>query len=121
MARGLEVKNNILIKKETFDSFREDFKYLADICFKNFGDRVKYWFTFTEPNMLVIFGYRTGDFPPNRCSKPFGDCAEGDSEKEPFIAAHNIILAHAAAVKVYKTKYQVGSKHNTTKACFLIL
>lgn len=98
----LEEKYGAWLSRESV----EDFKYLADICFKNFGDRVKYWFTFTEPNIAVILGYRNGVFPPNRCSKPFGDCAEGDSEKEPFIAAHNIILAHAAAVKVYKTKYQ---------------
>ncbi|CDP04371.1 unnamed protein product [Coffea canephora] len=35
-----------------------------------------------------------------------GNCSNGDSEKEPFIAAHNIILAHAAPVKIYKAKYQ---------------
>lgn len=84
----------------------EDFKYLADICFKNFGDRVKYWVTFSEPNMMVMLGYLSGIAPPNRCSEPFGQCNEGDSDKEPFIAAHNIILAHAAAAKLYKTKYQ---------------
>ncbi|KAL3519500.1 hypothetical protein ACH5RR_017649 [Cinchona calisaya] len=84
----------------------EDFKYYADICFKNFGDRVKYWVTFSEPNVFVIGAYHTRMFPPSRCSKPFRNCSAGDSEKEPFIAAHNIILAHAAAVKVYKTKYQ---------------
>jgi beta-glucosidase/6-phospho-beta-glucosidase/beta-galactosidase len=33
--------------------------------------------------------------------------AHGDSETEPFVAAHNIILAHAAAVQVYRAKYQV--------------
>lgn len=88
----------------------KDFQYLADICFKNFGDRVKYWVTFGEPNMWVNGAYRVGFFPPNRCSEPFGKCAEGDSEKEPFIAAHNIILAHAAAVKIYKTNYQKEQK-----------
>ncbi|KAL3522030.1 hypothetical protein ACH5RR_014864 [Cinchona calisaya] len=84
----------------------EDFKYFADLCFRNFGDRVKYWVTFSEPNLLVIGAYRSGVFPPNRCSKPFGICNKGDSENEPFIAAHNIILAHAAAVKTYKNNYQ---------------
>ncbi|CAI9087789.1 OLC1v1021958C1 [Oldenlandia corymbosa var. corymbosa] len=86
--------------------FVKDFKYFADICFKNFGDRVKYWVTFSEPNLYVMGAYRSGFFPPNRCSKGFGYCTAGDSEKEPFIAAHNVILAHAAAVKIYKTKYQ---------------
>ncbi|KAJ4838703.1 hypothetical protein Tsubulata_003141 [Turnera subulata] len=85
---------------------REDFAYYVDICFKHFGDRVKYWVTFNEPNMQAMDGYRTGLFPPARCSSTFGNCTYGDSEKEPFIAAHNIILAHATAVDIYRTKYQ---------------
>ncbi|XP_004293271.1 PREDICTED: beta-glucosidase 47 [Fragaria vesca subsp. vesca] len=85
---------------------QEDFRYYADICFKFFGDRVKYWSTFNEPNVLAIRGYRSGIYPPSHCSLPFGNCISGDSEREPFIAAHNIILSHAAAVNVYRTKYQ---------------
>ncbi|XP_017978572.1 PREDICTED: beta-glucosidase 47 isoform X3 [Theobroma cacao] len=85
---------------------QEDFKYYADICFKHFGDRVKYWVTFNEPNVAVIRGYRSGLYPPSRCSSSFGNCSSGDSENEPFVAAHNIILSHAAAVDIYRTKYQ---------------
>ncbi|KAG4178006.1 hypothetical protein ERO13_A10G014300v2 [Gossypium hirsutum] len=89
---------------------QEDFAYFADICFKSFGDRVKYWVTFNEPDFQVKYGYRLGTFPPSRCSRPFGNCTYGDSEKEPFIAAHNIILAHIAAVHVYRTKYQESQR-----------
>ncbi|CAI0468218.1 unnamed protein product [Linum tenue] len=89
---------------------QEDFGYYADICFKYFGDRVKYWSTFNEPNFQVTFGYRDGTFPPSRCSGHFGNCTAGDSETEPYIAAHNIILSHAAAVDVYRTKYQKDQK-----------
>ncbi|XWS19447.1 hypothetical protein CRYUN_Cryun31cG0016700 [Craigia yunnanensis] len=85
---------------------QEDFKYYADICFKYFGDRVKCWATFNEPNVAVIRGYRSGIYPPSRCSSSFGNCCSGDPEKEPFVAAHNIILSHAAAVDIYRTKYQ---------------
>ncbi|RDX64635.1 Beta-glucosidase 46, partial [Mucuna pruriens] len=87
---------------------QEDFAFYADLCFKTFGDRVKYWITFNEPNILVPLGYRSGLFPPCRCSGPLAlaKCSEGDSEKEPFVAAHNIILSHAAAVDIYRTKYQ---------------
>ncbi|KAL5842581.1 hypothetical protein ACOSQ3_013184 [Xanthoceras sorbifolium] len=85
---------------------QEDFGYFADICFKSFGDRVKYWITFNEPNLQVILSYRTGAYPPSHCSKQFGNCSKGDSEKEPFMAAHNIILSHATAVHIYRTKYQ---------------
>nr|XP_015884815.2 beta-glucosidase 45-like isoform X2 [Ziziphus jujuba var. spinosa] len=85
---------------------REDFKHYADICFKSFGDRVRYWATFNEPNVVAIHGYRLGIYPPLRCSGLYGNCSSGDSETEPFIAAHNMILSHAAAVDIYRTKYQ---------------
>lgn len=89
---------------------QEDFAYYADVCFQHFGDRVKHWVTFNEPNFQAILGYRAGIFPPNRCSRPFGNCTYGDSEREPFIVAHNIILAHAAAVNIYRTKYQAQQR-----------
>ncbi|KAJ4838704.1 hypothetical protein Tsubulata_003143 [Turnera subulata] len=88
---------------------QEDFAHYVDICFKHFGDRVKYWVTFNEPNVQVIYGYRIGGrFPPGRCSSRFGNCSHGDSEKEPFIAAHNMIMSHAIAVDIYRTNYQGG-------------
>ncbi|XP_009774064.1 beta-glucosidase 18-like [Nicotiana sylvestris] len=84
-----------------------DFSYFANICFKYFGDRVKYWITMNEASFVAISGYRDGSYPPARCSGIFGNCsAGGDSEREPFIAAHNMILSHAAAVRIYRTRYQ---------------
>ncbi|KAI5414650.1 variant 2, Beta-glucosidase 46 [Lathyrus oleraceus] len=85
---------------------QEDFVLFADICFKSFGDRVKYWVTFNAPNAQVSLSYRSGIAPPRHCSGIFGNCSKGDSEKEPFVAAHNIILSHAAAVHIYRNKYQ---------------
>lgn len=85
---------------------QEDFKYYAEICFKYFGDRVKYWATFNEPNAVAIYGYRYGTIAPGRCSGFFGNCESGDSEREPFIAAYNMILSHAEAVYIYRSKYQ---------------
>ncbi|XP_057841268.2 coniferin beta-glucosidase-like [Cryptomeria japonica] len=83
-----------------------DFEVYADICFKAFGDRVKYWATMNEPNMFVPLGYTVGLYPPTRCSVPFGKCISGNSLSEPYAAAHNVLLAHAAAVHAYRTKYQ---------------
>ncbi|KAG8385714.1 hypothetical protein BUALT_Bualt03G0073900 [Buddleja alternifolia] len=85
---------------------RKDFEHYANVCFKFFGNRVKYWVTFNEPNVMAIRGYRSGIYPPSRCSGSFGNCSKGNSEKEPFIAAHNMILCHAAAVNTYRTIYQ---------------
>jgi beta-glucosidase len=47
-------------------------------------------------------------FPPGRCSDWQNlNCTGGDSGTEPYLVAHHLLLAHAAAVQVYKTKYQV--------------
>ncbi|XP_058083756.1 beta-glucosidase 22-like isoform X3 [Magnolia sinica] len=85
----------------------KDFKAYAEVCFREFGDRVLYWTTINEPNVLAIGGYDTANFPPARCSYPYGhNCTRGDSTLEPYIAAHNILLAHTAAATIYKKKYQ---------------
>ncbi|WCJ40258.1 Beta-glucosidase 12 [Euphorbia peplus] len=60
-----------------------DFEVYAELCFKTFGDRVKHWITMNHG---------------------------GDSSIEPYIAAHNQLLAHAAAVKLYKHKFQKNQK-----------
>nr|XP_043628165.1 beta-glucosidase 18-like [Erigeron canadensis] len=85
---------------------QEDFLYLAEICFKSFGDRVKYWVTINEPNMYIELAYEQGVFPPSRCSEPFGNCAEGNSDVEPLIAMHNMLLAHGRAAKLYHENFQ---------------
>ncbi|KAJ4969280.1 hypothetical protein NE237_015981 [Protea cynaroides] len=84
----------------------EDFTAYADVCFREFGDRVSHWTTLNEPNVLPLGGYDVGVFPPGRCSSPFGsNCTKGNSTVEPYIAAHNILLAHASVARLYKKKY----------------
>ncbi|KAG8065292.1 hypothetical protein GUJ93_ZPchr0004g40111 [Zizania palustris] len=85
---------------------REEFEYYSNVCFKAFGDRVRFWTTFNEPNMNTKLQFMLGVYPPNRCSPPFGDCSGGDSHREPYTAVHNVLLSHAAAVRNYKTNYQ---------------
>ncbi|CAN8275374.1 unnamed protein product [Cochlearia groenlandica] len=75
----------------------EDFKHYAEICFQHFGNRVRFWSTFNEPNIQVILGYQKGTYPSSRCSKAFGNCTRGNSETEPLVAARNIIRSHLAA------------------------
>ncbi|KAI5083200.1 hypothetical protein GOP47_0002943 [Adiantum capillus-veneris] len=85
----------------------DDFAMYAEMCFREFGDRVKHWITFNEPSVFVLLGFNNGSFPPGRCSKYVGGCASGDSGTEPYIAGHNVLLSHAAAVRAYRDRYQV--------------
>ncbi|KAL5727205.1 beta-glucosidase [Ranunculus cassubicifolius] len=83
----------------------QDFQDYAELCFKMFGDRVKHWITLNEPLTFSNNGYTFGNFPPGRCSKSVGNCTVGNSGTEPYIVTHNQLLAHAAAVKIYREKY----------------
>ncbi|KAL5762792.1 hypothetical protein ACOSP7_019056 [Xanthoceras sorbifolium] len=84
----------------------EDFREYVEFCFKEFGDRVKHWVTVNEPNLFSSTGYAIGNEAPGRCSNYIGNCSEGNSATEPYIAAHNLILCHANAVKLYRQNYQ---------------
>ncbi|KAK4486158.1 hypothetical protein RD792_008826 [Penstemon davidsonii] len=86
-----------------------DFEEYAELLFREFGDRVKYWITVNEPWCLGKFGYANGIFAPGRCSEWMGrNCIGGDSATEPYIVIHNQLLAHATVAKLYRTKYQAS-------------
>ncbi|XP_078165973.1 beta-glucosidase 24-like [Carex rostrata] len=88
-----------------------DFQDYAEICFQEFGDRVKNWISLNEPWSYSVGGYSTGILAPGRCSQGVGtDCLGGDSSKEPYIVAHNQLLAHAAAVVIYRKKFKESQK-----------
>ncbi|KAF3775747.1 Vicianin hydrolase [Nymphaea thermarum] len=72
----------------------EDFRNFADVCFKEFGERVKHWVTLNKPYSHAFGGYVKDIFPPVRCTKP-------------YIVAHNFLLSNDSADKLYKDKYQV--------------
>ena len=99
---------------------REDFVYYANICFKEFGDRVKNWITVNEPNLISLMGYILGWFPPARCSPPFGNCSAGNSDIEPLIVVHNMLLSHAKAVQLYRKQYLVPFWSLDFALCFNI-
>lgn len=80
-------------KREFVDWFGE----YARICFENFGDRVKYWSTFNEPGVFCFNKYSYGTWYP----------FEKD-QKAGWTAAHNVILAHYHAVKIYREMHQNG-------------
>ena len=72
--------------------FPEWFEAYAKICFEAFGDRVKLWSTFNESANSAIQGYGAGSFPPYLRQPDHG-----------ALAAHNTILAHFRAVRLYKS------------------
>lgn len=86
---------------------REYFAVYADTCFASFGDRVKNWITINEPIQTAVNGYDAGIFAPGR---------HENASVEPYLAAHHQILAHAAAVSIYRSKYKV---QNFTYFCEL--
>jgi beta-galactosidase len=89
------------------DSISDHFEKYAELCFDRFGDRVKNWITLNEPWVVAILGYGQGIFAPGRISK-----------SEPYLAAHNLILAHAKAVNIYRKKFSNQSgKIGITNNC----
>ncbi|KAK9941272.1 hypothetical protein M0R45_017885 [Rubus argutus] len=89
----------------------DHFKDYANLCYKEFGDRVKNWITLNEPWSYSNGGYVIGTFAPTRCSYwQKLNCTGGDSGTEPYLASHYQLLAHAAAVKLYRDKYQGSQK-----------
>ena len=101
---ALQVEKDGWINPDIADYFRD----YADLCFEHFGDRVKHWITLNEPWVVSILGYGQGVFAPGRTSNV-----------EPYLAAHNLLRAHAAAVDVYRSKYQAkqGGEIGITNNC----
>ncbi|KAL1226282.1 Beta-glucosidase 3 [Cardamine amara subsp. amara] len=83
----------------------KDFTAYADVCFREFGNHVKFWTTINEANIFTIGGYNDGNTPPGRCS-PSRNCSLGNSSIETYIAGHNLLLAHASVSRLYKQKYK---------------
>lgn len=92
---ALEMETDGFLNSDIADYFAD----YAEICFKNFGDRVSHWITFNEPWVNSILSYWHGVFPPGR-----------KSNSEPYIVGHNILRAHGKAVDVYRRKYQKTQK-----------
>uniref|UniRef100_A0A8C4TKF1 beta-glucosidase n=1 Tax=Erpetoichthys calabaricus TaxID=27687 RepID=A0A8C4TKF1_ERPCA len=68
------------------------FNEYADFCFQTFGNRVKFWMTFNEPQVIAWASYGLGIFPPNVKNPGYF----------PYNIAHNLIKAHAKAYHTYE-------------------
>lgn len=97
---ALQMENDGWLGRETVDAFAR----YAQICFEAFGDRVGQWITFNENWCTAILGHGTGVFAPGR-----------SSPDEPYLVAHNLLIAHAKAVEKFRQgqfKGQIGIANN---------
>ncbi|CAN1250247.1 Isoflavonoid 7-O-beta-apiosyl-glucoside beta-glycosidase [Linum perenne] len=86
----------------------DDYVDYCDLLFEEYGSKVKKWITLNEPMGTTAKAYDEGVFAPGRCSPWVNrSCRGGDSGIEPYIVAHNLLLAHSAAYHLYKSKYQM--------------
>ncbi|KAG2798958.1 hypothetical protein PC116_g25927 [Phytophthora cactorum] len=77
------------------------FAQYARVCFQRFGDRIKNCLTLNEPWCSAVLGYCSAILAPGRKCK---------LQTEAYLAGHNLLLAHARAVKVYRNKFQAAQK-----------
>mmetsp|Transcript_65589 Transcript_65589/g.182927 ORF Transcript_65589/g.182927 Transcript_65589/m.182927 type:complete len:736 (-) Transcript_65589:499-2706(-) len=88
-----------------------DWLAYVEVCFSAFGDRVKHWITFNEPWSFTFLASGYGAAP--------GIDAFSNQSTDPYIAAHNVLNAHAAAVDLYRKRFQEeqGGKIGITNNC----
>ncbi|CAA3014443.1 beta-glucosidase-like [Olea europaea subsp. europaea] len=94
-----------------------------EVCFWEFGDRVKHWSTVNESWSFSVQGYATGLVPPGCSSKSQHTITKNEQQQilllhrsanipndtttvqnpgtEPYIVAHHLFLSHAHAVDIY--------------------
>ncbi|GFP97285.1 beta-glucosidase 24 [Phtheirospermum japonicum] len=89
----------------------EDFRDYAELCFWEFGDRVKYWFTLNEPWTYSVQGYVARKKPlKDQTVLLSNKISTSDRAKEAYTVARNLLLAHAAAVESYRNRFQEHQK-----------
>ena len=63
--------------------------------------------TLNEPWSYSTGVYQVGIFASNQCRTSQPDSCKFDTATEPYLVGHYQLLAHAAAVRLYRRKYQV--------------
>ncbi|CZS99707.1 probable beta-glucosidase [Rhynchosporium agropyri] len=101
LPNALDERYGGLLNKEEFVA---DFANYARVLFEAIP-KVQYWITFNEPWCSSILGYNTGFFAPGHTSDRTKS-AVGDSTTECWIVGHNFLIAHGAAVKIYREEFK---------------
>ncbi|KAM3425199.1 hypothetical protein BST61_g7157 [Cercospora zeina] len=77
------------------EEYVADFVSYSRLMFSTLGSKVKLWITYNEPWCTSILGFATGYFAPGHVSST-----------EPWLVGHHILLAHAAAVQLYREEFK---------------
>ena len=88
------------------------FRAFAELCFREYAGKVKYWTTFNEAWTFTVLGYGTGSKAPG---EPYTDIG-----RYPYLAGHNVLLAHAEAVEAFRANEDVarlGGRIGITNNC----
>ncbi|PWY92018.1 putative beta-glucosidase [Aspergillus heteromorphus CBS 117.55] len=91
-----------LLNKE---EFVKDFVHYAQVVFEALAGKVKHWITFNEPWCSSVLGYNVGQFAPGRTSDRTKSPV-GDGSRECWVVGHNLLVAHGAAVRVYREEFR---------------
>lgn len=89
--------------RETIDAFEN----YARVLFTRFGDRIKYWLTINEQNMMILHGKTIGTVDPNL----------KNPEQELYQQNHHMLLAQAKVMKLCHEMYpkaKIGPAPNIT-------
>ena len=82
------------------NEFPRWFSYYAKTCAELFGDRVKYFTPFNEPECICYLGYGTGAHAPY---------IKGGTEAATY-AAHNLLVANGLALREIKSAAKTDAK-----------
>jgi beta-glucosidase len=95
---------------------RESVKWFTDfsnLCFDRFGDRVKYFLTFNEPSIELLFIRTVFEAMDNHTMPEIPGSQKFISDHFAYI--HHLMLAHASVVNSYHSKKlsgQIGITYN---------
>ncbi|XP_046546595.1 lactase-phlorizin hydrolase-like [Haliotis rubra] len=85
------------------ESIVDDFMNYANLTFCECRDKVQFWITFNEPQIISILGYGEGAFAPKK--------------RDFYIVARHLILAHTKILDLYNNTHRVSQEAITMDEC----
>jgi beta-glucosidase len=73
--------------RDTADHFRD----YSEACYRELGDRVRFWTTLNEPFCSAVLGHLTGEHAPGEQDRP-----------RAMRALHHLLLAHGRALSAFR-------------------